>query len=157
TCVELVEAARAALGASRRSPWPWAVALGLAAAAAAAAGAVALTGGAASIASSDALVRIDSAGRAVGTRAVRGEATAVTVCAGSVWVTSANGAVSQVDPRTLLAHTVHVQGAASDVADDGDLAAVVSGPPEHVTMVDAGAGVIGSLVKLPAGHAAGGA
>ena len=167
TCLELVEAARSALGGGQISPRRWVsppptrvllAGLAVAAAAAASVAAVVLTGGGASIATSDALVRIDPVGRAaVGTRAVRGQPTAVTVCAGSVWVTSAGGAVSEVDPRTLVAHTVHVHGAASDVADDGDLAAVVSGPPEQVTMVDAGTGVVGNVVKLPAGHTAGSA
>jgi streptogramin lyase len=99
------------------------------------------------------LVRIDPAGHTKGSLALGTQPTSVTVCAGSVWITRVGGKVSQVDPKTLSAHTVNVQPAATDVADDGNLAAVVSGPPEQVTMVDAAYGKVSNVVVLPAGGA----
>jgi YVTN family beta-propeller protein len=50
-------------------------------------------------------------------------------------------------------HRVRVGGAPSDVADVGDLAAVVSGPPERVTIVDAQFGQISGVVHLRGGGA----
>jgi YVTN family beta-propeller protein len=148
SCAALIEAARSAVGgvampvrirARRRS----AVAALAVAAAAAAIAAVLLSGGAPGIARADTLVRIDTGGsRAAGAVALGAQPTAVTVCAGSVWVTRADGTVSEIDPKTLAVHTVRVQGRPTDVANVGDLAAVVSGPPERVTMIDAGFGQI---------------
>ncbi len=148
TCGALIEAARSAVGgvavpvrirARRRS----AVAALAVAAAAAAIAAVVFSGGAPAIARADTLVRIDTGGnRAAGAVALDAQPTAVTVCGGSVWVTRAGGTVSEIDPKTLAVHTVQVQGRPTDVANVGDLAAVVSGPPERVTMIDAGFGQI---------------
>jgi YVTN family beta-propeller protein len=148
SCAALVEAARSAVGgvampirirARRRSV---VAALAVAAAAAAIAG-VLLSGRSPAIARADTVVRIDTGGiRAAGAVALGAQPTAVTVCAGSLWVTRAGGTVSQIDPATLAVHTVRVQGRPTDVADVGDLAAVVSGPPERVTMIDAGFGQI---------------
>jgi hypothetical protein len=160
TCAELVEAARSALGDDHvripvRRRRRRVIAAGLAglAAAAAAVAALVLGGGAAApVARSDSLVRIDvgrgesAAGLAVGT-----EPTAVTVCGGSVWVTTRSGAVVQVEPQSLTRHEVRVGGTPSDVADVGDLAAVVSGPPARVTIVDAQFGQISGTVELPGG------
>jgi tRNA A-37 threonylcarbamoyl transferase component Bud32 len=163
TCGALVEAARSALGDEaaatpirsrrRRRSFRIAVAAGAIAAAAAVAGAL-IAGGGTPIARADSLVRIDAGGvRAAGGVALGAQPTAVTVCAGSIWVTSLGGKVSEVDPETLVAHTIHVRGTPSDVADVGDLAAVVSGPPERVTMIDAGFGQISNFVELAGGHA----
>jgi YVTN family beta-propeller protein len=77
----------------------------------------------------------------------------VTVCGGSVWVTTRTGAVFQVEPRSLSRHQVRVVGTPSDVADVGDLAAIVSGPPERVTVVDAQFGQISGFVRVPGGGA----
>jgi Protein kinase domain len=164
TCADLVEAARSALGSgvapvrvrpkSRRRAIAAAL-IGVAAVAAALA-ALLPSGGGTALAHSDTLVRIDprgdvpAEGLAVGARP-----TAVTVCAGSVWVTSRSGAVFQVEPQSLTRHQVRVAGTPSDVADVGDLAAVVSGPPEQVTMVDAQFGQISGVVELPAGRTPG--
>jgi YVTN family beta-propeller protein len=118
----------------------------------AAALAVVLTGEGTAIASDASLVRIDPAvGRAEGSLVLPTQPTAVTVCAGSVWITRAGGKVSQIDPKTLTPHTVDVHPAATDVGDDGNLAAVVSGPPEQVTMIDAAYGKVGNVVRLPHG------
>jgi YVTN family beta-propeller protein len=158
TSAELVEAALAALGDEaakltvrrRRRRRAIAAALTALAAAAAAVAALYVGGEDAAIARSDSLVRIDAGsgkpavGIAVGTRP-----TAVTVCAGSVWVTTRAGAVFQVEPKSLGRHRVHVRGTPSDVADVGDLAAVVSGPPEQVTVVDAQFGQISGVVDVP--------
>ena len=162
TCAALVEAARSALGGgsakvrtrrrSRRRRI--AVALTAVGAAAAALAAVMLGGGGTALAQSDSLVRLDvpggqpAAGVAVGARP-----TAVTVCGGNVWVTTRTGMVYQVDPKSLTRHTVRVLGTPSDVANVGDLAAVVSGPPEQVTMIDAQFGQISGVVELPAARA----
>ena len=135
TCSELMDAALTAL-----------------AAAAAALAALTLGGGEAALVSSDSLVRIDApggeptAGVAVGARP-----TAVTVCGGSVWITTHAGSVFQVDPQSLTRHEVRVRGTPSDVADVGDLAAVVSGPPEQVTIVDAQFGQVSGVVSVPGG------
>lgn len=157
TCAALVEAARSALGdgvsvrfrrRSRRRGIAAAL-TGVAAAAAAVATLVLGRGGTA-LAQSDSLVRIDlragqpAEGVAVGTRP-----TAVTVCGGSVWVTSRSGVVFQIEPRSLTRHKVRVRGTPSDVANVGELAAVVSGPPEQVTMVDAQFGQISGVVEVP--------
>jgi YVTN family beta-propeller protein len=166
TCGALVDAARSALGAvavpapMRRSRRPLrsrlaAVAIVGAGVAAAVLAAVLLTGGGTAIASDASLVRIDPAGgRAEGSLVLDTQPTAVTVCAGSVWVTGAGGKVSQIDPKTLAPHTVDVHPAATDVADDGNLAAVVSGPPEQVTMIDGAYGKISNVVRLPDGGSA---
>jgi streptogramin lyase len=164
TCADLVEAARSALGEgvapvrvrgrSRRRAIAAAV-IGVAAAAAALA-ALIPGGGGTALARSDTLVRIDpngdkpAEGIAVGARP-----TAVTVCGGSVWVTSGTGVVVQVEPKSLTRHEVRVPGTPTDVADVGDLAAVVSGPPEKLTMVDAQFGQISGVVEVPAARASG--
>lgn len=167
TCGGLVEAARAAFGEAavparvrvsrrlRRSRISFVTAAVGVVAIAAAAGVVLLSGGGAAIASDASLVRIDPAdGHAAGSLVLGTQPTAVTVCAGSVWVTRVGGRVSQIDPKTLTHHTVAVQAAATDVADDGNLAAVVSGPPEQVTMIDAAYGKVSNVVVLPGGHSA---
>jgi predicted Ser/Thr protein kinase len=162
TCSALVEAARSALGdgAARVGVRRWgkrsrtAAVVAGAAAAAAVLAAVLLGGGGTALAQSDSLVRIDAAGgRAETGVAVGPRPTAVTVCAGSVWVTTRSGIVSQVDPKSLTQHRVRVLGTPSDVADVGDLAAVVSGPPEQLTIIDAQFGQISDVVELPAARA----
>ncbi len=162
TCGALIEAARSALGDGaaptrirprrKRRSLPIAAAVGGIAAATAIV-AVLLGGSATPIARADSLVRIDPGGvRTTGGAALGAQPTAVTVCAGSVWVTSLGGKVSEIDPKTLATHTIHVRGRPSDVADVGDLAAVVSGPPERVTIIDAGFGQVSNFVELPGGH-----
>jgi Protein kinase domain len=155
TCAALVEAARSALGdgdvaAPVRRRRPLAISMALAAVATAVAlGAVIFGGGGATLARSDSLVRIDSrAGWPSDGVAVGARPTAVTVCGGSVWVTTRNGVVFQIDPQSLSRHEVRVRGASSDVANVGELAAVVSGPPEQVTMIDAQFGQISGVVKV---------
>jgi len=165
TCGALVQAAGEALGAApatvprarrvRRTRTSVVAAVAGVAAVAVTVAVVLLTGGGAAIASDASLVRIDPAnGRAAGSLVLGTQPTAVTTCAGSVWVTRLGGKVSQIDPKTLSAHTVPVKAAATDVADDGNLAAVVSGPPEQVTMIDGAFGKVGSVVVLPGGRSA---
>jgi predicted Ser/Thr protein kinase len=164
TCADLVEAARAAFGEGvapvkvRRRTRRRAVAAALVGVAAVAAVlAVLSTGGSGTpLAGSDTLVRIDPRGdKSAEGIAVGAGPTAVTVCGGSVWVTSRSGVVVQVEPKSLTRHEVRVRGTPSDVADVGDLAAVVSGPPEQVTMVDAQFGQVSGVVKVPAARASG--
>jgi serine/threonine-protein kinase len=157
TCAALVDAARSALGdggvavpvRSRRRRLGISAALAAVATAAALA-AIMLGGGGTALARSDSLVRIDlptaqpTEGVAVGARP-----TAVTVCGGSIWVTTRAGTVFQIDPKSLTPHEVRVRGTPSDVANVGELAAVVSGPPEQVAMVDAQFGQISGVVELP--------
>jgi tRNA A-37 threonylcarbamoyl transferase component Bud32/streptogramin lyase len=163
TCGALVEAAGAALG-GRVVPLParprtrrrraTAAAAAVVASAAAAALAWLVSGGGTAVARADSLVRIDPAGgKGVAGLAVGGRPSAVTVCGGSVWVTIRTGAVFEIDPTSLREHTVRVAGTPTDVADDGDLAAVVSGPPETVTMIDAGFGRVSDVVAVPRGGA----
>jgi serine/threonine-protein kinase len=107
-------------------------------------------GGAAGIASSDSLVRIDpGGGKAVGAAALGEQPTAVTVCAGNVWVTGADGTVSQVEPGSMGVRRIPVRGTPVDVADVGALAAVVSASPRAVTTIDAEQGVPSEPVSLP--------
>jgi len=161
TCAALAEAARSALGDGaakprvRRRSRRLGIAAALAVAATAAAlGVLMLGGGGTAIAGSDSLVRIDlRAGQPTGGVAVGARPTAVTVCGGSVWVTTRAGTVFQIDPKSLTPHKVRVRGTPSDVANVGDLAAVVSGPPEQVTMVDAQFGQISGVVKVPIARA----
>src|SRR6266536_459641 len=131
TCGLLVGAARSALGDGtaaipvlrrrRRRSLPIGAAVAATAAAAAAA-ALLLGGRGTSIASADSLVRIDPGGAlAAGGLAIGAQPTAVTVCGGSVWVTSLGGKVSEVDPKTLTAHTIQVSGTPSDVAFGRDV------------------------------------
>jgi YVTN family beta-propeller protein len=68
-------------------------------------------------------------------------------------VTTRTGTVFEIEPKTLAPHRVNVQGTPTDVANVGDLAAVVSGPPERVTMIDAEFGQISNVVEVPAGGA----
>jgi hypothetical protein len=164
TCADLVEAARSALGGEvaplrvRRRTRGRAIAAALIGVVAVAVALAALMrgGSGTALARSDTLVRIDPGrdepveGLAVGARP-----TAVTVCAGSIWVTSRTGAVFQVDPKSLTRHEVRVDGTPSDVADVGDLAAVVSGPPEQVTMIDAQFGQASGDVEIPDARASG--
>jgi predicted Ser/Thr protein kinase len=126
--------------------------LGVAVVAAAIALSVAFGGGAGTpVARADTLVRLDAEGNPAAGIDVDGRPTAVTVCAGNVWVTTADGAVSKVDPKTLTVHRVPVSGRPSDVADVGNLAAVVSGPPEQVTVIDGEFGQISGTIALPDG------
>jgi DNA-binding beta-propeller fold protein YncE/predicted Ser/Thr protein kinase len=162
TCAALMEAARSAVGGvatvrvrrpSRRLGGAAAL-TGVAAAAAAVALILARGGGGTAIAPSDSLVRIDPAGgRLAAGVAVGARPTAVTVCGGSVWVTTRTGTVFEIEPKTLAPHQVDVKGTPTDVANVGDLAAVVSGPPERVTMIDSEFGQISNVVEVRAGHA----
>src|SRR5919204_327911 len=136
TCAALVEAARSALedGAAtvrvRRLTRRRGIAAALMGVAAVAATLAALMLGreGTALARSDSLVRIDlGGGQLTGGVAVGAQPTAVTVCGGSVWVTTRAGTVFQVDPKSLTPHKVRVRGTPSDVANVGDLAAVVSG------------------------------
>jgi YVTN family beta-propeller protein len=156
TCAALVEAARSALGGRapkvriRRRRRRWIAVALTAVAAAAAVAALTLIGGETAIARSDSLVQMDArGGKLVAGLPVGARPTAVTVCAGSVWVTTQSGIVFQIEPRSLTPHRVHVRGTPSDVADVGDLAAVVAGPPEQVTIVDAQFGRISGVVQVP--------
>jgi hypothetical protein len=161
TCSALLEAARSTFGDGlaavrvRRRSRRRGVAAAVTGVAAAAATLAALTvgGGGTALAQSDTLVRIDlRGGGAADGVAVGARPTAVTVCGGSVWVTSRSGTVFQIEPRSLTPHTVRVRGTPSDVANVGDLAAVVSGPREQVTLVDAQFGQISNVVGVPGGR-----
>jgi YVTN family beta-propeller protein len=157
---QLIEAARGSLpGETVSTPAPFERRrrrpLLVAAAAALVAGAVALgvllsRGGGIPL-SQAGVVRIDAAGLKVSATArLGGVPTAVVVCAGSVWVTSLDGTVSEIDPRSSAVDRIRVQGAPWDVADVGNLAAVVTKPPRNtVTMIDAQFGRISNVVSLP--------
>jgi tRNA A-37 threonylcarbamoyl transferase component Bud32 len=159
TAGALMAAARAALGQApaeadragrlKRRLLPIGAAVGVAAAVAIAVAGFP-GGGGTDIARADSLVRIDpDGGRAAGAAALGGRPTAVTICAGSVWVTGADGAVTQVDPSSMSSRRIRLRGIPGDVADIGDLAAVVSRSPSAVTMIDAEFGQISGSVPLP--------
>jgi YVTN family beta-propeller protein len=157
TCAALIEAARSALGDGaarvgvRRRRRRLGIATALSGVAAVAAlAALMLGGGGTALARSDSLVRVDlGGGQVTGGVAVGARPTAVTVCGGAVWVTTRAGSVFEIDPKSLTPHKVRVRGMPSDVANVGDLAAVVSGPPEQVAMVDAQFGQISGIVEVP--------
>jgi YVTN family beta-propeller protein len=157
TCAALIEAARSALGDGaarvgvRRRRRRLGIATALSGVAAVAAlAALMLGGGGTALARSDSLVRVDlGGGQVTGGVAVGARPTAVTVCGGAVWVTTRAGSVFEIDPKSLTRHKVRVRGTPSDVANVGDLAAVVSGPPEQVAMVDAQFGQISGIVEVP--------
>jgi Protein kinase domain len=157
TCAALIDAARSALGDGaarvgvRRRSRRLGIATALSGVAAVAAlAALMLGGGGTAIARSDSLVRVDlGGGQLTGGVAVGARPTAVTVCGGAVWVTTRAGSVFEIDPKSLTPHNVRVRGTPSDVANVGDLAAVVSGPPEQVAMVDAEFGQISGIVEVP--------
>jgi YVTN family beta-propeller protein len=162
TGAALVDAARSALGDGvakvrvrrRTRRLGTAAALAGVAVLAAAIAAATLGGGEPALAQSDSLVRIDVSGGTAAAGVDVGERpTAVTVCGGSVWIATRTGTVIQVDPGTLAPHEVRVTGTPSDVADVGDIAAVVSGPPARVTMIDAQFGQISGVVEVPRGRA----
>ena len=167
TAGALVAAASAALGkapaaagrssrAKRRLLPIGAVAAAVVAAAVTAA--VFFGGGGPAIARADSLVRIDpEADHAAGAVALGGRPTAVTVCAGNIWVTSSGGEVAQIEPKSFSVNRIRVRGTPSDVADVGNLAAVVSGPPGMVTMIDAQFGRASGSVPLPNAGASKGA
>jgi tRNA A-37 threonylcarbamoyl transferase component Bud32 len=153
TASALVDAAAVALEAPttrrRRKLALTAVGAGLAVAAAAAA--LVVPGGGTPVAKGAPLLKIDPAGERIAAGLdIRGRPTAVTTCAGNVWVTSRVGTVSQFDPRSSTPRVVDVAGTPIDVADDGNLAAVVTGPYNaSVAFVDAGFGEISNVVRLP--------
>jgi Protein kinase domain len=157
TCGALAGAARTALlgGAVaaparvRRSRLGFRAA-GVALAVAAGLAALFLFSGGSTVANADSLLRIDPGGaRVTAGVTLTGRPTAVTTCAGSVWVTSGDGTVSVIDPVSSSVHRVHVSGKPTGVADVGSLAAVVTGPPRAaVTMVDAQFGKVSNVVRL---------
>jgi YVTN family beta-propeller protein len=84
------------------------------------------------------------------TAKLTGIPTAVVVCAGNVWVTSRDGVVSEIEPRSSTIARIPVHGTPAAVADVGNLAAVVTRPPgDGVTMIDAQFGQISNVVALP--------
>jgi streptogramin lyase/tRNA A-37 threonylcarbamoyl transferase component Bud32 len=162
TCSALVDAAAVALAPDapvtrrRRRLALAAVAAGLAVAAAVAA--LLVPGGGTPVATAAPLLKIDPAGeRITAGLQVRGRPTAVTTCAGNVWVTSRAGTVSQFDPTSATPRVIDVEGKPLDVADDGNLAAIVSGPADpSVSFVDAAFGKISDVVPLPGDRASSG-
>lgn len=157
TCTALVDEARAALSGQTIVPRAraklsrLAVPMsGIALALAAGLSTLLLSGGGSAVADADSLLRIDPAGAKVTSGlAVLGRPTAVTTCAGSVWVTSGDGTVSEIDPVSSSVHRIQVSGKPTGVADVGSLAAVVTGPPRTaVTMIDAQFGKISNVVRL---------
>jgi YVTN family beta-propeller protein len=164
TCSELVSEARQALegvpaGAPRGGTVRRRVTRVALAAAAVAAGALTLVfavGGGTPAARADTLVRMDPAGgRTAGGLEVHGRPSSVVTCAGSVWVTSLDGTVSQIDPQTLASTVIRVRGVPGDVADVGNLAAVVGAAPRTtVTMIDAATGTPATPLSVPGGASA---
>jgi serine/threonine-protein kinase len=150
---ELVAATRAAL-ADRPSREPtalrWRLPLAIGVAAAIAFGLMLARGGGVPFARAT-VVRIDPASSHVSAAAtLGGKPTSIVLCAGSVWVTSASGTVFELDPRSSAVDRIRVRGTPSDVADVGNLAAVVTRPPhDSVILIDAQFGQISDVVALP--------
>jgi YVTN family beta-propeller protein len=152
---ELVDAARASVPVGFAAAGTRKRATLIGAAAAVVAGAVGVgvvfSGGSGLSLAQAAVVRIDTADFKVSpTAKLGGTPTAVIVCAGSVWVTSRNAIVSEIDPKSSTVARIPVQGTPHDVADVGNLAAVVTSPPrDTVSFVDAQFGGISGVVSLP--------
>jgi YVTN family beta-propeller protein len=108
-------------------------------------------GGGTPAARAETLIRIDpGGGRTAGGLEVHGRPSSVVTCAGSVWVTSHDGTVSQIDPQSLTSSVIRVGGVPADVADVGNLAAVVGAAPRAtVTMIDAATGTPGAPLAVP--------
>jgi class 3 adenylate cyclase/DNA-binding beta-propeller fold protein YncE len=104
-----------------------------------------------SVAHADSLIRIDPA-KATATAGidVPGRPAAVTTCAASVFVSSLNGYVFEIDPRTSKPYAIFIGGTPGDISHIGDLATVVRGPPKNsVTVIDAGTGTTSAPFALP--------
>jgi YVTN family beta-propeller protein len=162
TCGTFTEAARASIGQgvepSRSAISPdrthrKLLALGAAAGvlAAAALAGLHLFGGGTPVARADSVVRIDPVHDKVTAGARLGShASSVTVCAANVWVAAGPGKVAVLDPRTLVAHVVRIHGLPRDIADIGNLLAVVVGPPANTaTVLDAQFAGTTAVIRLP--------
>jgi tRNA A-37 threonylcarbamoyl transferase component Bud32 len=155
TCSALVDAAAVALApkapAMRRRRRLALAAIAASIAVAAAVVALVVPGGGTTVATAAPLLKIDPSGERIAAGLqVRGRPTAVTTCAGNVWVTSRAGTVSQFDPRSSAPRVIDIEGMPLDVADDGNLAAIVAGPADpSVSFVDAAFGGISNVVRLP--------
>jgi serine/threonine-protein kinase len=157
TCLELVTAARAALGiaepAHRRSRV--AAVVGVAAIALMAT-TIWLTIGAGDE-PRDRLLRIDpSTNEVVDSVDVGDRASSVDIGDGQVWVTSQAGrALWRVDPRTLETRETPVEGTPMDVVERNGLAVVVSGPLEvAVHRIDAATGALLETIPIPGAEGA---
>ena len=142
TCRSLVEATADGLGLSvaplaspsGRPRGQWLVAAAVVVVAAAIGGwLLTRTGGAVAPPGTDALVRIDpKTSRVVRMTRVGGDATAVAVGDGVVWIAN-NGddSVSRVDVATGHLRTIPVEGTPTDVAASGNVVDVVNGPTNN--------------------------
>jgi class 3 adenylate cyclase len=102
------------------------------------------------------LVRLDPTTATVtdGIR-VPGSPVAVTTCAASVFVSSRDGYVYEIDPRTGKPYAIFVGGRPGDIAHIGGLATVLRGPPKNtVTVIDSGTGTASTPFVLPGSPAA---
>jgi DNA-binding beta-propeller fold protein YncE len=102
------------------------------------------------------LVRVDPA-KAKVTAGVKvpGGPVAVTTCAASVFVSSRNGYVYEIDPRTAKPFAIFVGGRPGDIAHIGGLATVLRGPPNNtVTVIDSGTSTASTPFALPGSPAA---
>lgn len=102
------------------------------------------------------LVRLDPA-KAKVTAGIRvpGRPAAVTTCAASVFVSSHNGYVYEIDPKTAKPFAIFVGGRPGDIAHIGGLATVLRGPPRNtVTVIDSSSGTASTPFALPGSPAA---
>jgi YVTN family beta-propeller protein len=148
TCRELVDAAADSLGLAvvpsklaGRPRWGWLVIAAVTVVAAAIGGwLLTRTGGSVAPPGTDALVRIDpKTSTVVRTMRVGGDAAAVAVGDGAVWIAN-NGddSVSRVDVATAHLRTIPVKGTPTDVAVRGNYVGVVNGPTNNsVVTIDA--------------------
>jgi YVTN family beta-propeller protein len=87
--------------------------------------------------------------------AAPGRPIGVTTCAANVFVTSRNGFVYEIDPRTSKPFPIFLGAQLGDVAHVGGLATVLRGPPRaSVTVIDANSGTPGTPIALPGRQAA---
>jgi class 3 adenylate cyclase/DNA-binding beta-propeller fold protein YncE len=82
---------------------------------------------------------------------VPGHPVAVTTCVANVFVSSRNGYVYEIDPRTRKPYPIFVNGRPGDIAHVGGLATVLRGTEatNSVTVIDAGSGTPTARFALP--------
>ena len=104
------------------------------------------------VAQAASLVRVDTAKvKMTAGIDVPGRPVAVTTCAASVFVSSRNGYVYEIDPSTKKPTPIFVAGQPGDIAHIGFLAAVLTGTSvkNSVTVIDAGSATASTPFALP--------
>jgi class 3 adenylate cyclase/DNA-binding beta-propeller fold protein YncE len=111
----------------------------------------ALGQGSAGVSQAESLLQVDPA-KATVTRGidVPGRPAGVTTCAASVFVSSLNGFVYEIDPRTAKPYPIFVGGSPGDISHVGGLATVLTKQARNkMYVIDSGAGQAATTFALP--------